>query len=509
MPVPAFPSAPGTSVPAGYVPPPAPAVPAVPSPAGQFVRRVLAGRWDRPALAALAPAALLVVLAGLLGATSGSLLSGSGIGFMTRSRTALALLLQGVGGSVSISAPLDEPDSLDSGDDGSDSFDDGSGSFEYGDGSGGFDDGGGSALMTSGHHTGHSSLGMVPLTVTLLWVLVLAVAVRAMRRRQTGPEAAVRVALLSAAATLVLALAARPSLQGVQVGSGPALAALGSLALAFATAFAVLAGPGRAAWLAARPQLVDALRLLRTTATALAVTVGVAAIVVFCVALAHYDDVTGWGLVLYAFILPNVGVSALNLGWGGPIDLSDRSGSSGMHTSYDLGDLSHVWSGWAAVGAVAGGAVCALLIGVVAARRGRTRGEQFAVAGLFTVLFVALAWLSGVTSVGGMLVTGLDSRASIGPSVSSALLFGLLWSFGGVFVAPYVARSLGVRGAEVYGPGAAYTPPGGGAPFGPQLVPGPGPVAPPSAGQTVHDLGVVQPPRMNQAPRGSAPPDHR
>jgi hypothetical protein len=539
--MPAFPPAAGTSVPAGYVPPLPPAGPAGPSPAAEFARRVFSGRWEWPAYAALAPAALLLVLAGLLGGTSGSLLSGSGIGFMARSRTALALLLQGVGGTAGISAPVDQPTDGSDGYFGYDDSDTYGGSFGSGDGSGdGFGDGSGfgsdgSAVMVSGgHDTGHSSLGMVPLTVTVLWVLVLVLVLRAMRRRQSGPEAAVRVALLSGAATLVLALCAQPSLQGVHVGSAPALAALGSLALALVTAFVVLAGPGLAGWLAARPELVAGLRVLRTAAIAMAAVVGVAAAVVLCVALGHYDQVTGWGLVLYAFILPNAGVSALNLGWGGPIDLSDRSGGASMHTSYDLGDLSHVWSGWAAVGAVAGGVVCALLIGVVAVRRSRGRAEQFAVAGVFTLAFVLLAWLSGVVSDGGLVTTGSAGRASIGPSVSSALLFGLLWSFGGVFVAPYLARSLGVRGAALYGPGAgaygpgagaygagpvAYPPPAGGAPFGPalpeqrqagaaQAAAQEAAVPPPSA-ETVHDLGIVQPPRMNKPARTDRPPDHR
>jgi hypothetical protein len=362
---------------------------------------------------------------------------------------------------------------------------------------------------------------MVPLTVTVLWVLVLVLALRAMRGRQSGPEAAVRVALLSAAATLVLALVAQPSLQGVHVGSSPVLATLGSLVLAFVTAFVVLPGPGRAAWLAARPQLAAPLRVLKTTAIALAVTIALAAVVVFFVAIAHYHQVTGWGLVLYAFLLPNVGVSGLNLGWGGPFDLSERSGGIRDRVSYDLGDLSHVWSGWAAVGAVAGGLVCALLIGVVAVRRSHSRAEQFAVAGLFTVLFVALAALSSVGSDGGLVVAGSNSHASVGPNISSALLFALLWSFGGVLVAPYVARALGVHGVTVYGAGpVGYPPPAGGAPFGPLLTPpaqgprqpgGPGVPpqgvppegTPPSSAATVHDLGVVQPPRLNKLP------DHR
>ncbi len=672
--MPAVPPAPAAAVPAGYAAPVPPAAPPGPSPAARFARRVFTGRWDGAALAALAPAVLLLGLAALLGGTSGGLLSGSGIGFLKRSRIALALLLQGVGGSVDVHAPKDEPtvdddfgsddssgdssgdsdgsDGFDDSSGGTDGFDDGSGdgsdpfgdssgddsdpfgdssgddSDPFGDGSGDgsdpfgdssgddsdpFGDGSGDGSdpfgdgsdgsdgsgdtsadtgfdhasyladgddgsdtgsfsyspMTSGGHTVHTAISMIPLTVTALWVLALALALRAVRRRASGPESAVRVALLSGAATLVLALLAQPSIEQVHLHDAPVFAVLGSIALAFVTAFAMLPAPGRAAWLAARPGLVAALRVLRATGYALLATVGVAAVVVLCVALGHYDDVTGWGVVLLAFLLPNAGVSGLSLGWGGPFDAHFRFSSTGAgdgvgnvgnvgnNADLDLGDLSHMWDGWAAVGAVAGGVVCALLIGVLAARLTRGRAEQFAVAGLFTVLFVALAGLSGVTFDDGVVLSTAGTHESFGPNVGYALLVALLWSFGGVLVAPYAARALGARGAALYGPAVtgapaggpqpAYgTPPYGQQPYGPQGAqpygPPPGPYGPqpqtppgavppqgsapsawagqapdaasappappgPPAGETtVHDLGVVQPPRLDKR---DGPPDHR
>lgn len=131
-----------------------------------------------------------------------------------------------------------------------------------------------------------------------------------------------------------------------------------------------------------------------------------------------------------------------------------------------------MWNGWSTAAVVAGGVLCALLIGVLAVRRSRVRSEQFAVAGVFTALFTVLVALGGLSSngSGGLGMMG-GGHVTLGTSLPAALGFCLLWAFGGVLVGPYVARVLGVRPAPVGGP-QPFMPPR-------QAAPGPQPYVPP------------------------------
>jgi hypothetical protein len=473
-------------------PPPVPPPPPGPSPAALFLRRVATGRWDGAVLAAAAPVLALLVLALVMGAWSGTALPGDGPGWGPRSQVALAVLVQGLGGTLSLHQNRSLPDSDQYGFGQDDDYD---GGYDYDYGYGGSD----SSLAVAGD--AHQTVSVVPLGITLLWVVVLILALRVLRGRLGGPEAAVRVAVLGAVGALVLALAGQSTIEGVKISDGPVPVTVWTFLLTLAVSLAVLAGPGLRPWLAERPGVATAYRVLRTALLSLLATVAIAAAVVFVVAGAHDDDLTGWGLTCVALVLPNLGASALSLGWGGPFEGTRRGSGDSVHEDFGLSDLNHVWDGWATVGAVAGGVVCALLIGQFAVRWSRSRGEQFAVAGVFTVLFVVLIAVSGMTTdsdagvtVGGV---GAGGTTTLSSGVPEALLFGLLWPAAGVLVAPYLRRALG-GGSAPPAYGATYGPTYAAGPASPYAPPppfGPAQGTPPPPAPTVYDLGLIGPDR--------------
>jgi hypothetical protein len=517
-----------------YAPPNVPpyvpgAVPVGRSPAVLFLRRVATGRWEWPALIAAVPALCVLAVALVLAAGSGAAVSGDPVGMGTRTRIALALLVQGLGGSLRFTEPY------------TDFSADGSAYAGLGDS--------GEPIASQ---TLHSTTSILPWTVTVLWVVALVIGLRALRRRQAaggapsgtsaGAETAVRISLLAAVAALVLALVGQPSLGRVDVGTAPFLAALWTFLLTLATSLLVLCRPALDGWLAPRPGLAAAFRALGTALVALLVTLTFAGVVVFLIAAAHYDSITGWGLTAAALMLLNLGVSGLGLAWGAPFRLEESTyGRGADHASFGLSDLSHVWNGWEVAAVVAGGLACALALGLLAARRSRDRVEMFMSAGMFAALFAVLAAVSGASTSGspgaGLLSLGGGDRTSLSTSVSQALAFALLWSVGGVAVGPYLWRALGgapvpgvipgtygTYGRRMYGPSGLYegagvppapvsppmsTPayggPGAVTGAGPGPVPGTGPgavppqpAAPPEP--TVHDLGIVQPDRLSKRP---------
>ena len=176
----------------------------------------------------------------------------------------------------------------------------------------------------------HSTRTILPWAVTVLWVVVLVVGLRAIRGRQavrdaasgtaTGrgasAEAAVRVAVLAALAVLVLALVGQPGVNGVHIGTAPFQAALWTFALALATSLLVLCRPAVNAWLAPRPGPAAAFRALGTALAALLATLTFAGAVVFVIAAAHYDPITGWGLTGAAIMLLNLGRVRARAGLG-------------------------------------------------------------------------------------------------------------------------------------------------------------------------------------------------
>jgi hypothetical protein len=571
-----------------------PGPPLPPSPAALFVRRVFSGGWGPAVLAALVPAVVLLVIAGALGTWSQHSLKNDDLSWQTRSRIALALNVQGLGGHVSVPNPegtryngdgcssgddsgsgfSDGGDNGDdyssggsdygdsSGDDGSDygdsSGDDGT---DYGDSSGDYgdssgdgdyygdssgddgsdyygDDSDGSTFgsyrtdSSPGRYSDHlaadacstsstrqAQLSVVPLGITLVWLLALILTLRSVRARYAGPEAAVRVALLTGVVSTALAFYAQPSVNGIELHSGPWRILLWSFLLSLVTAMVVLNGP------ALRARFGAVYRVLSTALLALVVTVLFAGVVVYAIGIGNYDDLESQGLIVAAVMLPNLGLSGLGLGWGAPFKITASSSDRSHTISFGLTKLNDYWDGSATPLAVLGGVLCALAIGLIAASRIRDRAQQFAVAGVFTLAFWVLIVIGGLglgRFYGIFTADGPDIHEHVGTDAGQALLFALLWSFGGVLVAPFLRRVFGrgdgPGGRRDTGPSPYAPPPFGGgaqaygAPHGGPYVPmqpAPGPAAqpapapapapqPPTPTQEVHDLGVVQPDRLTK-----------
>lgn len=476
LPAPALPPAPVPASPASP-PPPAhvpgmPAAPAGPSPLGAFFGRAFRGDWAGAAQAALWPLGLVLVAAVALAVPSYGQEDGDVfVGFSDRLRIALALLLQAVGGGFEVSASAGRQQPL------------------FGSSGSGF------AV------DGSAGLHLIPLTVTALWIGALFVGVRILRGRLLargagygggtgGLEAAVRVTLLVAVGVLVLGLFAQPEIAVVEVSSSPVLAALGALVLALAVSTGVLHRYDLAPWLAQRPGWQALFHATGTALRALGVVLILCSVVAFIsltqiddlAELTDLDDLDVSPLLVALLVLPNLGVAALGLGWGATLGASMEGNSSSYGTEYEtasfgLSELGDITNSWMIAGALALGLLCALTLGILAARRCAHRGEQLLAAGVFFGLFLLLAWGGGV-SVGMSAKASSDSSGSgsfgAGVSMPDALLFGLLWVFVAAFIAPYLLQMLGQRTGLV----AAPVPP---MPSGPAGALGPvgtvGPVA--------------------------------
>ncbi|MGX5184711.1 zinc ribbon domain-containing protein [Streptomyces avermitilis] len=445
---PEAPAVPPVAPPVGPPPPAYAPGPARPSPVGAFLGRTFRGDWAGAAQAALWPVGLLLVSAVALGIPKYGQDSEEFVGFGDRLRIALALLLQALGGGFEVKAAS------------------GSG---YGPGTG---FGGGYDQGAAGDVTGGGSFSLVPLTVTVLWIAALCVGVRLLRGRlavrapgslTAGLEAAVRVALLVTGAVLLLGLFAQPTIAGVEISASPALSALGALLLSLAVACGVLHRVGPDQWWAAHPGARTLLRATGTALRALTVVLALCSVVAF-ITVARLDDLDqAWSadgvspLLVALLVLPNLAVLALGLSWGVPVGAraqgSSPYGGGYEHHAFGLSELADVTNAWAVVGALALGVVCALILGVVAARRSTSRGEQVLAAGVFLGLFLILAGLGGVgTEMSGSTSSdfgssGLSAGGTLdaGLSFPEALLFGLLWISAATFVAPYLVRVAGGR----------------------------------------------------------------
>lgn len=443
--------------------------PAGPSPVGAYLGRALRGDWAGAAQAALWPLALLLITAVGCAIPSYGQDGEDAVGFGDRMRLALATALQAVGGDLTLTgreertydSSLSSPSSSSSSDAAID---------------------------------GTLSVHLVPLTVTALFVLALFIGVRILRNRlrvrgathgtggpgtTAGLEAALRVGVLTAAGVLALALFAQPEIEGVELSSAPFLATLGALGLALVVSCAVLHGDDLVYWLAERPGAQAFLRAARVALYALAIVLVLASAVGY-LALTQIDDLSDAAdtedagvspYVAALFILPNLGLAALGVGWGAPLE-AEASGRRSAYggdqesQSFGLSELGDLFNSGAVVGALALGLVCALTIGVLAARRCAGRGEQILSAGLFFGLFLLLAAVGGFgveTSAHEVGFGGDSAKATLegGVSLPDALLFGLLWVAGAVVVGPFLARMAG-QGGGVGGPPAPPGPPGSG-----------------------------------------------
>ncbi|MGW7267144.1 zinc-ribbon domain-containing protein [Streptomyces sp. NPDC054842] len=494
---PPFPGA----VPPGPPPPFHPPTPSGPSPVGAFLGRALKGDWAGSAQAALWPVGLLLVAAVALAIPSYGQGDDVVVGFGDRMRIALAVLLQALGGGFEVKEAADPMFGTDGG------------------------SGFGSELG------GGAQLSLVPLTVTALWLAAYAVGVRTLRGRlavrpergaTAGLEAALRVALLVTGAVLVFGLFAQPTVADeVEISASPWPAALGALLLGLAVGGGMLHRDDLAQWLAVRPGPRAFVRATGTALRALAVVLVLCSLVAL-VRLAQTDDfgdgseLDGSGVSPYLIVLlllPNLAVLVLGLSWGAPVEVEARGsspyGGGYEHRAFGLSDLGDAVNSWAVVGALALGLVCALTLGVLAARRSADRREQLLSAGVFLGLFLLLAGTGGLgVEAAGGLSGGSDQGSGfgsgdalaggfgIGVSVPDALLFGLLWIFAAALLAPYLLRMTGARTAPTAPP--LPPPPAGPAGFGAPGMPGvPAPASAPGDPHTVR-LGHQAPP--DQAP---------
>ncbi|UGY92966.1 hypothetical protein [Streptomyces gobiensis] len=397
----------------GYAPRTAPARP---SAAALFLHRTVTGDWLAALKAALWPTGLLFMLALAVAIPATEEMEEIGLGFGARVRVALALLLQGLGGGFTLRG---EP-------------------------------------AAEGWLTPSASneltLSVVPLTITVLWAGAVALGARMTHRQSTataGPEGTVRIALLAALGVLLLGLFAQPSVSEVSVSIAPAPAALWALPLGALAAAMALCGPQAGAWLATRHGLRSTASALGSAAIAMAVVVAVCGLAGLIWLGAEQDQDTGWWLLGAFLLMPNMAVGVLGLSWGANVEA--ENGATGEGFEYDslgLAQLGSELGGWAVVGALLLGVFCALTLGVVAARRSSLRAEQLLAAGFFMVLFLLLIAVGSVGVEGsadmGFGLSG-EGSAKTGVNAAEALLFGLLWAFGGAFLGPYLLRLLRSR----------------------------------------------------------------
>jgi len=482
------PLAPPPPPPPAYVPGPVP-----PSPVGAFFGRALRGDWLSSAKAAAWPAGLLLVLATVLAIPSYGQDDDVVVGWSDRLRIALAMLLQGFGGGFEMKA-AEGPSQF--GDSGSSGFSGGVSSDDFPGYPGGSDATFSDSPDMDAMAQGAASLSLVPLTVTVLFIVALYLGARMLRTRGAGLEAAIRISLLVTGAVLVLGLFAQPDIAGVEISSSPLLAALGALAISLAVTAGVLQRDDLAAWLAQRPAARSTVRAVGTSVRALGVVVALCSLVGLIVyANANAEDVDGTALLIALPILPNIGLAVLGLSWGVPVkyDIEGRFsvvGSSAEHGRFGLSEISDVWGGGAVAGCLALGVVCALTLGLWAARRAADGREQL-LAGAFSLgLILLFTGVSGVFAEveGGMADFGGRGTSEFAPSVPDALLFGLLWVGAATFLGPYVLRMAGQRpvvppapAPPAYVPGmpvAGFAPApelGGCSPYAPAGVGGPPP----------------------------------
>ncbi|MEU3190991.1 hypothetical protein ABZ686_10190 [Streptomyces sp. NPDC006992] len=484
-------------------PPPPPGAPGGPTPLGLFLARTVKGDWAAALRVAAWPLGLLLVAACALGLWSDDDLDDLDIGWGTRMRVALAALLRGIGGGFGLSSD-------------------------------------GTADVGGERVVGAVEVSGLPLLATVLWIGALAVAARVTSRRaipagpSAGLEAALRIGVLCGVGGLLLGLYAAPSYEGLELNSAPGLTLLWAFLLSTLVAALVLTRAGTGAVAAAGPGVRIVVGALRTAGLALVCVLALASVVMLVVLLASADEITAddvWGLLV---MLPNVGALGLALAWGAPIDVQWDFGS--WHTgreSLGYGELSDLAGGWAVVGALAGGLVCALLLGTLVARRSARRGEQLLAAGFFVLgllLVVAVAGMgfearfhqaSGTAGGGGLGDGGLGggglgdgglgdgglgdgygndsadgfgndvnpgesvaSSAEVGAGIAELLLFALLWSYGGALLVPFLRARFGRGGGPGGPPGADGSVPGVyPAPYGaPAGAPWPPPYAGPQQG---------------------------
>ncbi|MFD8939669.1 zinc ribbon domain-containing protein [Streptomyces sp. NPDC059578] len=457
------PAAPGfTAYPPGHVLPPPPAPP---SSTGSFLRRAFGGDWGGALQAAVWPLVLLVAVTFALAApTYGQDTSDpDAVGFGDRFQVSLGMVLQSVGGDVTFQESRPEGDEY--GDDYGD---------DYGDTYGSDSSALGRADGTDGEKV---EISLVPFTVTALWLLALYGGLRGLRTRTrqrsalgfpvsgaaadpwatatpwargatSGLEAAVRVSVLVTGGVLVLALFARPSIKNVEM-SGALWAVPGALLLSAVLSAVVLGRDEHAGWLAARPGLLRLTQAFGTALRAMGFALGLCAVILLVVYLQHDEFEDGGSLggdyssyPVALFLLLNFAVSGLGFSWGAATGVEAGSGGSRERETFGLSELGDAVGGWAVAGSLTAGAVCAVFLGVLAARRHPGTADRVLAGALFLGLFLVLVAIGsyGMEQQVPAGSYGSFGGTEIGTQVADALLFGLLWVAGGILVGALLVR---------------------------------------------------------------------
>ncbi|MFC8454047.1 hypothetical protein [Kitasatospora sp. NPDC057223] len=359
-------------------------------------------------------------------------------------------------------------------------------------------------------------LRVVPMTVTILWLLALWLGLRsAQRRRQartgeqlTGRRAldeAVRTGLVAAAVTLLLGTVCgarwlpplgedgfTDSSGGLFSGSGFAPEAgwpeaVGwTFLLAGLVALAVY-GTDALRWAAWRSPGVRGWAVAGLTAgRVLAALVGVASLAALAVVSAQDAEGMTWASLAF---LPNLGLLLVAFGSGATVEARDQQDGApaylGGQTSrgtqasfFDLEDFAADWR-WAGLLAVA----AALLLGWTAFRRRLDTADRIRLAVVYAGGLSLLALLAGArltTSTPdldgwGVSLSGgaATSRSSVGVAFATVLAVNVIWAaVGALGVPPLLAAVLG------RGPAAGAAPAGPGAPAPRQAVDDEGLAAP-------------------------------
>ncbi|MFJ9693571.1 hypothetical protein [Kitasatospora sp. NPDC101183] len=457
------------------------------------LQRWLGGDW-RPALkAAVAPAALLLLVALALAIptenTAGGAYGGrvDSPGFGDRFTAGLALALNALGAPLRI----------------------------------------GSRGLQGLTESAEYEVTAVPLTVTVLWLLALWLGLRLGARRLKGDGGqltrgqaageALRAAVVTAAVTLVLGLVSgttwapavnrrvTPDIYGSFGSGGYGSGALGSAKssgvevfaesgwaqaigwaslFTFLVAFAVY-GTDALRWAAWRSRAVRGWAVAALTAgQALALTWALASVAGLVLAASHSDN--GWQVVAAFAFMPNMGLLLLGFGSGATLQgfavSSSGGGSSSWRDPYshtieysffDLRDLSADWR-WTGVAAI----VSAVALGWAAHRRRLDLTDRLRLAGIHAVAVTALTAAAGVAMTTSTSMTGwtsavrssISQEMSFGLTFATVLLASAVWAAAGALLippllgagrgggAPYGAEPYGAvpHGAEPYGPGATY-----------------------------------------------------
>ena len=378
--------------------------PLPPRPAPGVVAPFVSRGWGAALGAGVVAPVAVLLLAGALSAFGGGELGE--VGRVARLRVWLAVLLQGVGGDVSVR--YDDP----------------------------------FAGVSLG---GEVSLSSTPLAVTAVWVLLTVLAARRARRRHavgTAAETALWVGAVAAVAAWALALLAQPVVDGAELSGDPWSVLLWSFVLT-----------GAAVWvaLARRPAAErPGARMVHDVASgAGAGLVGaslLAGVSVFGYLLAPQRGLGAEGAVGLFLVLPDLGLNGLALAWGASLHASSMlPGLELERRSLDYAQAGEAAS-WAPFALGALGVACALLVGLAPARRCRARTEQLLSGGLFVCLLLAATAVAGArvtASPGGGTAPypGEEARAGFGAALDELLLASLLWTLPAVLLAPWLLRA--------------------------------------------------------------------